>query len=769
MNQGPALPHPSAGRRHLLRPLLGTAVALSLGLFGCASDADLQTSRRLLAAGKPEDSLKALESAAMAQPRRVEVYNAYITQRNALVAAYVRDGDSLRSQREYDAAEGQYRNALRLEPYAEAARSGLASVLKDRQIDAAANSATEALRQGDMAGAEAKARAVLQQSSSNRTARQVMKAVAEERARVDSAEPKLKSLQSRMISIELRDAPLRGVFDILAREGKLNFVLDKDVRNDARTTIVVKDSNLEDVLKMLLLTNQLERKVLNDNTMLIYPATQAKQRDYQELVMRSFYLANADAKQTATLIRSMVKTRDLYTDEKLNLVIMRDTPEAVRLAEQLVAAQDLPEPEVMLEVEVLEVASSVMQDFGFNFPSQISVSPIGLSSNPDAPSQQVQLGTGNFRAFVANPVLVLNLRKSDGTSNLLANPRIRVKNREKAKVHIGERVPVITTTSTANVGVSSSVNYLETGLKLDVEPNIYLEDEVSIKVQLEVSNILEQLNVAGTVSYRLGTRNAATTLRLKDGETQVLAGLINNEDRRSVARVPYIGDVPLLGRLFRSDSDQGVKSEIVLLITPRVIRNLQRPETVASQFPSGTEAVPGAAPLRLTAPSSSSFNLMFPEVRAGAPAADAPPTARPAGQTVPLVVSAPSQARIGDEFTMSFTLDSGTLAASAQVALSYDPSVLSLGGGAAAPARPVPGGKPGSTPPAASLSAPPESGHTTLEVMSAGNAGLPATASQLRFRVIAATPVQTEVRLQVTSRDATISAPAGHSLSITAK
>src|SRR5262249_3416071 len=209
------------------------------------------------------------------------------------------------------------------------------------------------------------------------------------------------------------------------------------------------------------------------------------------------------------------------------------------------------------------------------------------------PPDFVDINPNNWRGYIANPALILNLRKLDGTASLLANPRIRVKNRDKAKVHIGEKVPVITTTSTANVGVSSSVSYLETGLKLDVEPNIFLEDEVAIKLQLEVSNILEQLNVGGTVSYRLGTRNAPTTLRVKDGETQALAGLITSEDRKSAAKIPYLGDVPLLGRLFRSDSDNGSKTEIVLLVTPHIVRNLTRPDTVAAQFPSGTDIAPG--------------------------------------------------------------------------------------------------------------------------------------------------------------------------------
>ena len=590
--------------RQAPRPALAVLLRVlpPLLLAACAGDEPLRESDRLLAAGRPEEALRRLEAAARANPQQVAVYNAFVTQRQALVNAYTRDADALRARGDIDNAEAQYRHALRLDPQAEAPRAGLAALERERRLEASAAQAAQALRDGDAAAAERLARSVLQEQPAQRSARAVMKELADAQARAAAGEPRLRAALGRTVSLELRDAALKSVFELLAREGGVGFVLDKEVRTDVRTTLVVRDTNLDDVIKLLLLTNQLERRVLNDHTLLVFPATAAKLREYQELVTRTFYLANADAKQTAAMIRTMVKTRDIFTDEKLNLVMIRDTPEAVRLAEQLVAAQDLPEPEVMLEVEVLEVASTLVRDLGVNFPGQISVGPAGsyLGSDGGSASSLVQLGQGRLRGFVANPLLLLNLRHEDGISNLLANPRIRVKNREKAKVHIGERVPVITTTSTANVGVSSSVSYLETGLKLDVEPNVHLDDEVAIKVQLEVSNILAQLNTSGTISYRLGTRNAATTLRLKDGETQVLAGLINNEDRRSVARVPLLGEVPVFGRLFRNDSDQNAKSEIVLLITPRIVRNVMRPASMAAAFPSGTEAVPGAAPLRLT-------------------------------------------------------------------------------------------------------------------------------------------------------------------------
>src|SRR5207248_1101041 len=194
------------------------------------------------------------------------------------------------------------------------------------------------------------------------------------------------------------------------------------------------------------------------------------------------------------------------------------------------------------------------------------------------------------RLTVSDPLIALNLRQQVGRSNVLANPKIRAKNREKARIHIGDRVPVITTTAGATGFVSESVNYLDVGLKLEVEPQVFLEDDVGIKVGLEVSNVSNQVKTnSGTIAYQLGTRNATTTLRLKDGETQVLAGLINDEDRRTSNGVPGISDMGALGRLFSNNGDTVNKTEIVLLITPRVIRNIERPGMKLEAFNSGTE------------------------------------------------------------------------------------------------------------------------------------------------------------------------------------
>jgi general secretion pathway protein D len=754
-----------------------TSLAIA-ALAACAANPQIDEGKQLIAKGSFEEGLAKLEQAARERPTDAKARNVYLTQREAIVAVYVREGDALRTFGDLDSAEASFRRALKIYPGSPAAQGGVDAVARDRRHLALVRDAEEALKRGDLAAAEASARAVLAENSSHRGARAAMKAVGERRARIQTAPPPLAAALARPITLEFRDAPIRSVFEVISRTAGINFVFDRDVRPDLRVTIFVRGMPLDDVIRMMLVTNQLARKVMNENSMLVYPNTPAKQREYLELVTRSFYLANADAKQTAAMIRSLVKTRDLFIDEKLNLLVMKDTPDAVRYAEQLVATQDLGEPEVMLEVEVLEVASSLVREFGIRYPERINVGTLGgsistatttntattVTTAAPTPPPFVELPPQEWQWFVANPVFILNLRQNDGTVNLLANPRIRVKNRDKAKIHIGERVPVITTTSTANVGVSSSVSYLDTGLKLVVEPNVYLEDEVAMKVQLEVSSILEQLNISGTVAYRVGTRNTATTLRLRDGETQVLAGLISDEERNAAAKIPYLGDLPYTKGLLSSDTEQRTKTEIILLITPRVVRNLARPEAVAAQFHSGTDAAPGAPPLRLaaTGPGALAIAPAGPPTPAAKPPIPGVPVAPPAApaDTVELALSGPQQAAIGQEFVVSFGLPARNEGANATIELAYDPTVLNAVGAQPA-APPAPG-----APPA------PDPGRVVVSVAGPAVAGAPTVPTAVRFRVVANAPTTTAIRIEsLTGTDAAgrpllVTAPGALSVSI---
>jgi general secretion pathway protein D len=602
----------------------------ALLLAGCAGEMAFRQGRKLVEEGKVEEGLSELERAVKEAPGDTKFRSYYFRQRENQINQLLTRADSLRAAGQYDDAEVLYRRAVTIAPESDRATAGVEATRAARKHKALLDEAETLFNKGDMESAQAGLRTILVENPKHPQARDLQRRIEEKSAKERSISPALKSGLKTPLSLEFRDASLKAVFEVISRTANINFILDKDVRPDLKTTIFVKNATIEDILQFILVTNQLEKKILSDNSLLIYPNTPAKAKDYQELVVRSFYLANADVKQTVNMIKTLVKTKDIFVDEKLNMLVMRDTPDAVRMVEKLVALQDLPEPEVTLAVEVLEISTTRLAELGIRYPSQIGYSVSGAAGTPG----QMTLNEFKSRSAdmvkmtVTDPLLILNLRAQDGDSNLLANPRIRVKNREKAKIHIGDRVPVITSTSTSTGFVSESVNYLDVGLKLDVEPNVYLEGDVAIKMGLEVSNIVSEItSKSGTLTYRVGTRNASTTLRLKDGETQILAGLISDEERNSIDKVPGLGDLPLLGRLFSNTKGTKNKTEIVLLVTPYIVRNVDQPGTMAAEFTSGTETSIGVAPLQLK--------------QIGKAATPAPATARPAAPQTPAAQGGP--------------------------------------------------------------------------------------------------------------------------------
>ncbi|HXF15417.1 MAG TPA: secretin N-terminal domain-containing protein [Burkholderiales bacterium] len=676
---------------------------------GCAADTALNEGRRLIDQGSMEEGIRHLEKGNKAHPEDPVLRSYYLRYRDAYVDQLNYEGDKARLLGHGEQALAAYGRALEFNPDNARARAGLDATKAGERQRETVRQAQALSDAGNDEQALSLLKTVLQDNPSQREAQALQRRIEQNRASKKTAEPQLRPEFRKPVTLEFRDALLKNVFEVLSRVSGINFVFDRDVRADLRTTIMVRDTPLEEALQFLLVTNQLDKKILNQNTILIYPNQPNKLRDYQELVTRSFYLGNADVKQTLNLVKTVLKTRDVFIDERLNLLVMRDTPDAIRLAEKLIAAQDLAEPEVILEMKVLEITRSKLQNLGANYPNRIAAGVQGAAGVPGQITLNEWLNRSSSLAVIniTDPAFIINLQQQDSDTNLLANPRIRVRNREKAKIHIGDRLPVITTTSTANVGVSESVQYLDIGLKLDIEPNVYLDDEVAMKVGLEVSNIVQQIQSAqGTLTYRLGTRNTATTLRVANGETQVLAGLIQDEERRTADKVPGLANIPLLGRLFTNNNDARTKTEIVLLITPYVVRNVDRPPPSALEVASGTEGGFGVAPLRLSTadglpapamdntPATASrpaqeYATAQPPAATGtaqAQTAAAQPAPAPPDAGKTLALSAPSQVRAGSDFAVAVSMPPGT-SGSVRLDLVYDSAKLLALGAEGTPGR----------------------------------------------------------------------------------
>lgn len=664
--------------------LLACAVLLS----ACANPA-LREAEDLGRSNQWPAALRVLDDARAKDPNDPQLRAAQVRAREQATARLILQIEALRGAGRWDEASALLSQLALADARHPRLAALTAEVERSRRQDAQLAAGRAALKEGRIERADAIAREVLAESPQHPGARLLATQVAQSRP-LESAVGELGPAFQKPITLEFRDAPLRQVFESLARSSGVNFVFDKDVRSDARITIFLRNVTMDEAMRVILNTQQLDRKLLNDTSVLIFPNTSAKQREHQELITRTLYLTNADVKQVQAMVRTIAKVRDIHIDERLNLLVVRDTPEVLRLVEKLIASVDLPEPEVMLEVEVMELASDQVETLGLQWPESAS---LGISdANGNIPPQVFVGGRNpiNFRASIANPAVVATLRGTSGNTNTLANPKIRVRNRDKANVHIGQKLPVFTTTTnfTGATSVAASVTYLDIGLKLDVEPTIQLDNDVVIKVGLEVSNLIRQVTgPGGTTAYEIGTRKTATTLRLADGETQVLAGLINDEDRKSASGIPGLSRIPLLGRLFGTHSDTRAKTEVVLLITPRVVRNLAVPDASLTRLASGVDGSPGAFSSLLRREAKVGVAPSGGAAAAPAPAAALPqPAAAPTEATIKLDVT--PQVPAGGTVSVALKNDSGL---QVKGELEFDPAKLS-------PAQPLQGATAGRYP-----------------------------------------------------------------------
>ncbi|MEN9865345.1 MAG: hypothetical protein RL748_935, partial [Pseudomonadota bacterium] len=530
--------HPQRARSCFATLGLVLTVSASLLLGGCAADQAFREGQRMLSQGQLQAGLGKLQEAVKIDPHNAQYRLVLAKRKLELVQGFNQRGDAARSQGALDEAEKWYRQTLEIEAENLAATQAMTVLQQDRRHQLRLKEAEALLQKNTVIGLQDALdmlRPVLLENPHQRAALALKARILAQQVKLKPADSKLAGIYRKPITLEFRDAPLRSVFDFIGKVSGLNFFFDKEVNPQARATILTRNTPIEEAVRMLLATNALEQTIINDNSVLVYPNTPQKVKDYQQLVVRTFFLANGDVKTVSHTIKTLLKARDIVTDDRLGLIIMRDTPEMIRMAERLIEVQDLSDPEVMLDVEVLEVKRSRLLQLGIQWPDSATLTLAGSSKSTSGVNQLTlndlrTINGGNINLTIGNTTL--HARKEDADSNILANPRIRVRNKEKAKIMIGDRVPIVTTTSTATGFVADSVNYVDVGLRLDVEPNIYLDGEVSIKLGLEVSNIVREVtSKSGTQSYQIGTRNANTVLRLKDGETQVLAGLINDEDR----------------------------------------------------------------------------------------------------------------------------------------------------------------------------------------------------------------------------------------------
>jgi general secretion pathway protein D len=397
-------------------------------------------------------------------------------------------------------------------------------------------------------------------------------------------------------SLVFREASSRDVFSAIAKFSNLSIVFDPTFR-DQPVSIDLRGSTLEDALTSLATSTRNFWKTSGQRTVTIVPDTAAKRREYEEEIVRTFYLSNADLKETLDILRIVVDARRLAALTATNAITIKDTAERITAAGKIIAALDKARPEVVIDVELLEVNRTRLKEYGLQVASP-SASPTGINGQADINREGLTLrdlsNLTSADVLLTNfPALYYRLLKSDSATRVLANPQLRTTEGVAAQARFGERVPVPVTTFApiAAGGVQTqpitSFNYENIGVNIDITPRTHHDDAVSLAVRVELSAI-SGTGFGGLPTF--GNRSINTVIRLKDGETNMLAGLIRDEERTSLSGIPGLSDIPVIGALFAFNHKESQETDIILTLTPRIVRVLNLSEADLAAFRVGRDS-----------------------------------------------------------------------------------------------------------------------------------------------------------------------------------
>ncbi len=542
-------------------------------------------------------------------------------------------GTGLLAQRGVVQAIDALKQAVALDPNTEAYRTALAQAVRFKDAEDRYQSGLQLLKIEKYQDAIGQFERVLALDPAHEGAKQGI-SDARARQKLLAASDELTLTSDQPITLRFQNARLKEVFDLLSKTAGVNFLFDRDIR-DEPVTIFVKNTSFRDALNLVLATNNLFMKRVAADTVLILPKTKQKIDQYQDLMIRTFYLSSAKAKDVVNLLRTMLDTRRMFVNEDLNTIVMRDTPDKIRLAEKIIEANDRQVAEVMFEVEVIEVTKGDFFKYGWNLRPGSGTATAGLSV-----SKNPNVNLGNFSDLtgadfiLALPSVEVSLIKTDSNAKTLANPKIRVVDNKTAKVNIGDKIPIqLSTTTTAaatttvagNQTTTTSTEFKDVGIKLEIKPNVRLNNDVTMDLKLDVTSLGDFDERVD--QFRFGTRTTDTTINVRDGETVVIGGLIRDDDRVSLNKLPWLGDLPLLGKLFSTTETDKRKTDVLLTITPRVIRGLSAPESAVQSFWSGTED--GFSTQPLFTPSEAVSQPAAPEGRGADTVPSAPPAIAP--------------------------------------------------------------------------------------------------------------------------------------------
>jgi general secretion pathway protein D len=633
-------------------------------LWGCAAHRTLEEGDRLLAEGSYDQAVAHYTDAVAQDPASHEYRMKLLNARSMAAMDHLQRGRQQTEKGNYPAALEEFRLASLLDGSIVAGSQELKKVQNFLEAEKLVDEGRAFYEKHRFFQAKTTLGRALQLHPGHPGARELLKKVNRERMTLlDGYE--LQLVSTSPITLNFQRVGLKDAFTVLSRLSGINFIFDEEVA-DNRVTVTLEKASFAQALDILLKMNDLGKRVLNGKTIILFPRTPEKIKQYEDQVIQVFYLSNIDAKKAINMLRTMLQLRKIYVHEELNALVVRDKPEVIRLAQQIIEASDHPDSEVVFDLELVQVLHGDELNLGPKLSTYAVSAGFGNKGGDSLVEDTLPVGGStanlvysfsNLESFYTLPTATFEFAKTLSDTEILANPKIRVKNKEKAKVHIGTREP-ITTTSTSGDIVSTNVQYVDVGVKLDIEANIQLDETVVTGLALEVSTVSDRRFVeeSGTTLLTITTTNAQSSLTLKDGERTIIGGLIRDDYTSTREALPFIDNIPLIGNLFSNRARDKKKLEILLSITPHIVRRVEVPPPEVATIWSGGEDDPKAGNR------FESFARSFEPEHEKLPPAAGPALsdrdrswqpAAPGGAMVAL--QGPPSVKEGDEFTLTVT------------------------------------------------------------------------------------------------------------------
>jgi type II secretory pathway component GspD/PulD (secretin) len=471
-------------------------------------------------------------------------------------------------------------------------------------------------------------------------------------------------LTTKLPSLKFQNSSLRDILNFIATQSGINITYDQSYQ-DRAYSIVLEDVTVEQALQQIMMANQLFYKVLNPKTILVIPDNPQNHAKYDELVVRVFYISHADIAELAQVINSMMRIATMPVQPTVlqgkssNTITVRGTVQVVDVIERMIRALDRPRAEVVVDVQILEVNRQRVKRLGLNLSEYAlgatfspEVAPPNTSGTfpganpPPFNLNTISQGVSTADFYLTVPTAVLRFLATDSQTKLIAKPQLRGAEGAKLTLNLGDDIPVVQTVFGAAVAggfasiPQSSFTYRTVGIIIEMTPQVTYDGDIRLELSVESSALGPSISVAGQDVPSFSSRKVTTTLRLREGESNLLAGLLRDDQRKILSGFPGLMKVPILRSLFGQSQDEVNQSDIVMLLTPRVIRTHElTAEDLAPIFIGTQQNVGLGGPPPLIAPPGEAQ----PAPVAGAPTQPPTATGRPGEQLPPVAAPAGAQ------------------------------------------------------------------------------------------------------------------------------